>query len=81
MSFRDLTSLSVALVTPLMDCSHPVWAHSLEHVSLGESQMCVFIGGACLSRTLGASLLLCNVVNRAMSDVQVNPLTPGKGQI
>ena len=33
--------------------------------------MCVFIGGACLSRTLGATLLLCNVVNRAMSDVQV----------
>ena len=31
--------------------------------------MC-FIGGACLSRTLGASLL-CNVVNRALSDGQV----------
>ena len=33
--------------------------------------MCKFIGGAFLSGTLGASLLLCNVVNRAMSDVQV----------
>ena len=33
--------------------------------------MRVFLGCACLSRTLGASLLLCNVVNQAMSDVQV----------
>ena len=33
--------------------------------------MCMFIGGACLSHTLGASLLVCNVVNRAMSDVQI----------
>ena len=33
--------------------------------------MCVFIGGVCLSRTLVASLLLCNVVNWTMSDVQV----------
>ena len=56
----------------LLECSHPIWAHSLERVSLGEPQMCLFIGGACLSLTLGASLLLCNVVNRAMSDVQVN---------
>ena len=31
----------------------------------------MFIGGACPSCTLGTSLLLCNVVNRAMSDVQV----------
>ena len=31
----------------------------------------VLVGGGCLSRTLGASLLLCNVVNRAISDVQV----------
>ena len=29
------------------------------------------MGGACLCRTPEASLLLCNVVNRAMSDVQV----------
>ena len=29
------------------------------------------MGGGCLSRTLGASLLLCNVINRAKSDVQV----------
>ena len=34
--------------------------------------MCKFSGGACLSCTLGASLLLYNVVNRAISDVQVN---------
>ena len=29
------------------------------------------MGGDCLSRTLGASLLLYDVVNRAKSDVQV----------
>ena len=29
------------------------------------------MGGGCLSRTLGASFLLHNVVNRAISDVQV----------
>ena len=31
----------------------------------------VLIGGGCLSRMLGASLLLCNVGNRALSGVQV----------
>ena len=41
-----------------------VWTHSLELVSLGESMMVVH-GWSCLSRTMGASLLLCNVVNRA----------------
>ena len=33
--------------------------------------MCIFMGGVCLSHTLGVSLLLRNVVNRAMSNVQV----------
>ena len=36
----------------LLDCSHPS-VLGLERVSLGESQVCVFIGGVCLSRTLG----------------------------
>ena len=58
----------------LLDCSHTVWTHSLELVSIGEFG-CVHMGGVCLSRMPGASLFLCNVVNRAKSDVQVGLVT------
>ena len=66
--------LGKARVSPfLTDC----WTALIRLVSiLGASWHLVrfrwvLMGGGCLSHTLGACLLLCNVVNRALSDVQV----------
>ena len=55
----------------LLDCSHLFWAHSLELVSLGGFSKVMQSGWLPVPYIGGASLLLCNVVNRALSDVQV----------
>ena len=66
--------LGEARVSPfLTDC----WTALIRVVSLPGASWhlvsfrWVLMGVGCLSRMLGASLLLCNVVNQALSDVQV----------